>query len=200
MHFGNENQVFVLKKFNSRSAAASYYNAQRRLCATSKEIVSQLTKIFLQTTYISRFLTHEVEFNQFINASVQNFKILVPVTSFNLLQLIRDTTQGNQLLTGTFSNAILQYNTSSNNEENNINILWINPLSESCNCGISSDSCQLLYNDYCNHSYTNHSFGSAEFGTCDAPVPGLYITCYLLSGMSLSSLECYYDPNCLSSK
>ena len=120
------------------------------------------------------------------------------MTSFNLLQLIRATTQGNQLLTGTFSNAKFQYNTSSNDDDNKINILWINPLNESCNCGTSLDSCQLLYNDYCNHSYTNRSFGSAEFGTCDKPITGLYITCYLLSGMSLLSLECYYDAKCVS--
>lgn len=193
LHFGNENDLFVLKKLHLRLILGSYFNLQRRRCILTKEIILQLIDTFLQTTYISNFLTHELEFNSYINASLQNFKVLAPTTTINLLELIRDTTEGNQLLTGTFNNAKLQYNTTTAIEDNKMNILWVNLLNESCNCGISTDSCQLLYDDYCNNSFSN-----VGFNDCSLPIKGLYLTCYLMSGMSLLSLECYYDDQCVS--
>lgn len=191
LHYGNENNLFILAKMSIRQVLGSYFNLQRRVCAIMKEMVAELIDSFRQTSYISDFLTHEHEFNSFINASIQNFKLLAPVTIVNLLELVRDTTQGNQLLTGPFNNAMLEYNMSSATQDGKISILWVNPLKESCNCGISTDFCQVSYNDYC-----NNSFSYIGVDTCSIPVPGLYITCHLMSGMSHLSLACYYNIEC----
>ena len=193
LYFGNENDLFLLKKFYIRLILGAYFNLQRRTCAMNKVIAYQLIDTFLQTTYIGSFLTHELEFSSFINASLQNFKALAPMTTVSLLELIRGTTEGNQLLTGTFNNAQIRYNTTATIEEDRIKVLWINPLNESCNCGMSADSCQIFYDDYC-----NNSFSYVGFNDCAEPVKGLYLTCYLMSGMSHLSLECYYDAQCVS--
>ncbi len=194
VHLENRDDLIVLGKIHLPSFEGSYFNIIRVMCSLASEIATQLIDTFLQTIYISNYLTHEVEFISNINASIGNFKVLAPPASIHLIQLILDITQGNQLLTSSFSNAELQYNISSTIEDNKINILWINPINESCSCGMSLDSCDILYDEYCNHTYA-HS--GADI--CDIPIPGMHLACYISNTMFLTSLECLYDVTCVSS-
>jgi hypothetical protein len=191
---GNRDELIVLGQIHLHSVEESYFNIARVACSLAKEIATQLIDTFLQTIYISNYLTSEVEFISRINASIENFKVLTPPATIHLIQLIQDITQGNLLLTSSFSNAELQYNISSTIEDNKINILWINPINESCNCGMSLDSCDILYDDYCNHTYTN---SGADI--CDVAIPGMHLACYISNTMLLTSLECLYDVTCISS-
>lgn len=161
------------------------------MCTLSKEITDQLIDTFLQTIYISNYLTHEIEFISRINASIYNFKVFALPTIIHLLRLILDTMQGNQLLTGIFSNAELQYNASSTIEEDQIDIVSTNSINKSCSCSISADSCQILHRKYCNNSY------DASSDICFRPAPGMYLACYLLNGVLQTSLECFYNATCL---
>ena len=193
LHLENRDDLIVMRLLHIGSAEGSYFNTIRVLCSFAKEKAAQLIETFLQTIYISNHLTHEVEFISIINASIENFKALAPPASIHLIQLIQDIAQGNQLLTGSFSNAKLQYNISSTIEDDKIQILWINRFNESCSCGMSLDSCEMLYDEYCNHTY---SYTGADL--CDAPVPGMHIACYIMNSMLLTSLECFYDAECVS--
>ena len=180
-----------MSSFNLDSFLGTYYSTTRTACTLSKEITSQLIDTFLQTIYISNYLTHEIEFISRINASIYNFKVFALPTIIHLLQLILDTTQGNQLLTSTFTNAELQYNASSTIEDNEINIVPANLADKSCSCSISSDSCQILHSKYCNNTY------NALNGICFRPALGMYLACYLLNGVLQTSLECFYNAQCL---
>lgn len=189
--------VFSLGEFNLRIAVSGYYGSGRLLCALIKDTSSQAINTFIQTIYVSDYLTHEDEFLSRINASVANFETLAPTTFNHLLHLILLTTQGNQLLTGSFTNAKMQYNVSATTEENVIDVLWINPNEESCSCGMSLDSCALPYDKYCNYTYIPYD---VSYGTkCFNPIPGLIVSCYVINGLLVSSSECFYDLDCIMS-
>ena len=118
--------------------------------------------------------------------------------NFNhLLQLILYTTQGNQLLSGSSTNAKFQYNISSTTEENMIDILWIYSNDQSCSCGLSSNSCAVLYNDYCNNTFIPYSYTSPSGSSCYNSIPGLILSCYVVDGLLTSKSECFYDLECV---
>ena len=121
-HFEDTNASFVLGAFDLRITAPSYSGSGRTICNLVKDTTSKVIKTFLQTTYVSSYLTHEDEFKSRMKVSIANFEALAPTTFTQLLQLIQYTTQGNQLLTGSFTNAKLQYHTvlGPNLEKNNI--------------------------------------------------------------------------------
>ena len=186
--YWQNDRPFTVGKFNLRLIVPGYYASGRGTCTLCKTTSSQAINTFLQTIYLSSSLTNEGEFQSRMKAVVDNFKALAPTTFTHLLQLIRDTTQGNQLLTGTFTNANLQYT-----QNNLIDILWVNPNYKSCSCGLSSNSCGLSYTKFCNYTF---GVGLDEDNSCYAPVPGLTISCYLIDGSLISTIECLYDINC----
>ena len=179
---------FIIGKFILRLTMPGYYASGREACTLCKNVSSQAINTFLQTIYVSSSLTNEGEFQSRMKAVVDNFKALAPTTFTHVMQLIRDTTQGNQLLAGTFTNANLQYT-----QENLINILWVNPNYKSCSCGLSSNSCAISYTRFCNDTF---GVGLDEYNTCYASVPGLIISCYLNDGSLISTIECLYSTNC----
>lgn len=186
---------YTLGLFNIRVAAPSYAASGRTVCTLIEDTSHRAIDTFLQTIYISNYLTRENEFQTRMQAFVNNFEVLAPNTINHLIRLIQYTTQGNQLLTGSFANAKLNYNVSSIIEENRIDILAINPYIPSCSCGMSSNSCAILYNDYCNLTlkYTAET-------TCWASIPGLTISCSIVDGLLISTLEYFYDADTVATR
>ncbi len=191
--YPDDGLAIPLGKFDIHIAIPTYYASGRVICSIMQGTASQAINTFLETIYVSSDLTDENEFNSRMNASLNNFEALAPATFTQLIRLIQGTTRGNQLLTGSFTNAELQYNISSTTEENVIDILWINPNYESCNCGLSSNSCAISYEEYCNS--TDHNTAD---DTCSGAIPGLIISCYLLDGLLVSTIECLYDIACVT--
>ena len=178
--------------FTFHLAITSFYNTGLRICDLSKSRSSQAMERFLQTIYVSHYLTPENEFQSRMRVSLNNFKALAPTAFNDLFQLIRDATNGNQLLTASFTNAKIQYDALSTNAEDKINILWTNPIDPSCNCGMSIDSCRITLDQYCNSTYSFKGGGS-----CYMPVFGLVISCYSVDSLLSSTLECLYDLQCI---
>ena len=191
-HYKDNNRPFVLGKFILRLVVPTYYATGRAVCTLAKATASQAIDTFLQTIYVSSSLTNEDEFQSRMKSAVDNFEALAPTTFTHLLQLIRDTTQGNQLLSGSFTNAELQYP-----RENLIDILWVNPNYESCSCGLSSNSCALSHAKYCNYTFGENL---DEDNSCYAAVPGLIISCYLVEAGLVSTIECLYDNDCVRNR
>ena len=184
---------FPVGTFTFYIAITSFYNAGRTICKLSESKSSQAIQRFRQTIYVSHYLTPENEFESRMRVSLNNFKALAPTTFNDLLQLIRYVTQGNQLLTVSFTNAKIQYDALSTNAEDRINILSINPINPSCNCGMSIDSCGITFDQYCNSTYLYRGGG-----TCYIPILGLVISCYVIDGALSSTLECLYDLQCIT--
>lgn len=186
--YRDSQQPYALGKFVLRLAVPSYYASGRGVCALINATTSRAIDTFLQTIYVSSSLTKEDEFQSRMKSVVDNFKALAPATFTHLLRLIRYTTQGNQLLSAAFANAKLQYA-----QKTQIDMLWVNPIDESCSCGMSSDSCAISYAKYCNYTFATMT---GVDNNCYAFVPGLIISCYLIDGSLVSTAECLYDFNC----
>ena len=183
---------FPVGTFTFYIAITSFYNTGRRVCDLSKSRSSQAIERFLQTIYVSHYLTLEEEFQSRMQAALSNFIASAPTILNDLFQLIQAAAKGNQLLSGGFSNAKIQYDALSTNAEDRINILWINPIDELCNCGMSMHSCSLLYDQYCNFTYN-----SEDDYYCTQSIPGLYISCYVMDSFLPSTSECIYDAQCM---
>lgn len=183
---------FSLGRFSFRLALAGYYATGRTSCSIFKDVASQVITTFLQTIYVSSHLTLANEFQSRMQASLNSFKASAPTTFNDLLYLIIYATQGNQLLTGGFNNAEMEYDALSTGTEDKINVLWINPINASCDCGMSVDLCSIAFNQYCNFTYNLTNAYS-----CPSPIEGLFISCYTMNSLLLSTLECLYDSQCL---
>ena len=164
----------------------------RVLCGFAKEMVNESITTYLETTYLSTYLTDEHEFISNINISINNLKMSLSTTTTQFLQLMHDVTQGNQILSGAFTNAEMIYNSSAINEEHKIRLQWINPMNESCNCGLSTDLCTISRDEYCNYTFT-YVFTD----TCNYPDPHIFISCYPIGGLYSSNLTCFHDEKCI---
>ena len=189
--YGNTSGTFFLGRFSYSATMTSIVGAIRTLCNIAKGLASESIETYLEQTYISTYLTHESEFTSSMNISLKNFKASISTRITQIIQLLRYITQGNQLLSSVFSNAKMLYNASSTDEENKINILWSNPINESCNCGVSSDSCAVFYDDYCNHTYTYQFIDD-----CPLPTIGVAVACYSFDACLFSTLQCFFDSVC----
>ena len=162
------------------------------MCNLIKETSTRAIDTFLQTTYISGYLTPEQEFRLRMTASIVNFEALAPAEFFHLIELIQYTTQGNQLLAGSFTNTRFQYNPNGSIEDGFINLLWVSQHDPSCSCGLSSNSCAISLDEYCEDPNKN-----TDGTTCTYSIPGLLISCYIFDALTLSSLACLYDEDCI---
>ena len=191
--YTSDKNELPIGKFDLLVAESSYYSTGRSTCEMGGETLALVIDNFQETVYVSSYLTSEKEFYSRMNATVNNFIKLSPTKYTHLLDLVQLITQGNQFLTGTFTNAILQYNRSASNEEDMIEILWKYPNNESCVCSLSPTACSMTYDDYCNHTY----HGNISVETCLSPLPGLTLACYIIESLLESTQECFYDIDCV---
>jgi len=60
--YGDTRVVYSINKFNLRMSLPSYYASGHTTCTLMQETTSQAIDTFLQTIYVSNYLTHEDEF------------------------------------------------------------------------------------------------------------------------------------------
>ena len=142
-HFAPFNSLYITTGFDQSLVNEVRYYGSRVLCRFTEDIVSESIATYEKSNYLSIYLTHEDEFISSINISLNNLKASLLSMMTPILQLMQSIIQGNQILSASFSNAEIVYNRSSINEEYRIEIRWINPMNESCNCALSSDLCTI---------------------------------------------------------
>jgi hypothetical protein len=191
-HVDTLNTTYPITGFVQSLANEAPFYGMRVLCSFAREVVDESVANYLNATYLSTYLTHENEFVSSINLSINNMKTSLPQATTQFLQLIEGVTQGNQILSGAFTNAEIVYNSSSVNEEDRIRIRWINPIIESCNCALSPDFCTMSRDAYCNYTFTY-----VPTDTCNSPNPYIFITCYPIGVLFASTLTCFYDAGCI---
>lgn len=188
--FEASNLSFSLAQIDMRAISSSIFAFAQEMCTVVVKTADEAKKNCLKSTYLSQYLTNEQEFVSRLNVSLENFKKSTPTSVLHLVRLIELTTKGNQLLSGSFSNANFVFNRTISIA----NIISSNPLMQICNCGISDDSCAITYDDYC----INKTNLPSETYTCtNISIPGLSMACYIVDGIFTSTLECLYNPYCL---
>jgi len=191
VHYAPLTNLYIISGFVLSLASEIPYYAARIFCEVGVRVITESITAYLTETYLSTYLTHEDEFVSSINISIRNFETSLLTTMAPILELSQGIIQGNQLLSGGFTNAELIYNSSLINEEDRIQMRWINPMNKSCNCALTSDLCTISLDKYCNYTST---YGSTD--TCSMPNANIHISCYPLGTVLAFRLDCFYDKEC----
>jgi hypothetical protein len=127
---------------------------------------------------------------------LNDFKSQTPLTFRRTVQLHRDITQGNQLLTASFTNSFL-YRTEANGNstEVGVEIWWRNSFDLTCNCGTSNSACSVSLASFC--SFVASNLGLGCFPSRNISITGFMLACHPVDGYLLSSLECLQNRECL---
>ena len=188
----NVNWGMRLGTFDFRIASASLLSMFQTFCSVSHELVDDLLKAFLNKGYVNALLTREDELIARAQSFIITFQEQTPRSFNRLLQLIQDTTRGNQLLPASYTNSNIT--TDSNNS---IEIEWISPLKENCSCITSTDSCVISFNDFCDRVQLGNGGSCFPTRTGWITIDGLKIGCYIIEGTLRTTLECLYRPSCI---
>lgn len=195
--FPFSNRSFQLGIFDFNFFGPSFFNLLPKFCALSQKTVEDAIIVFNATKYVSATLTSELELVARANTSLITFQTQVQSTFRHALQLNLDSTQGNWLLTGSFTNAFMQQSDAdpSVTTPNSLGIYWVYPLDPICNCGTSSTACLLSFARYCETSifaiYLNC------YALSNQTINGLVLGCNPMEGVLHSTLECLFDSTCI---
>ncbi|CAF4883484.1 unnamed protein product [Rotaria sp. Silwood1] len=173
-----------------RMRGYSLFQALVSICALAKVSIGNALIDFKSTTFISKNLLSEKTFAAQMNASIDLYTTSLAYTFSRSFGIIRDTTQGNGLVSGTLSSITFRL-TAINNTNTNQSIGTINPRyktydNDRCSCHDSATCKEQAY------VYTPDNTKVRVY-----KVPGLVIGCYGFEAMLQSNLLCFYNQTCV---
>jgi hypothetical protein len=162
-----------------RASGTFTFQALSAFCDLINSTISDSLTRFYSSQYVSAFVTPLELFHsqaeslllQFISTTTNEFLLSV--------DMIRDITQSNSLLSGLLSNYgfSLTYGSA-----------FVTSYS------LTYGDCQCSFSATCVEQYRIYdNTGSIALFT----VPGLYFGCYVIDSLLQSSLECFYDQTCI---
>ncbi len=168
--------IFTL---DSEWAFASAFQALKIFCNLINDTISDSLVQFYSNQYVSASTVPQQQFELEIKSFVDKFRSSI-TNSFSLSYLmIRETTQAN----GLFSALLTNHLASINKDTNQISIY-----------SFHYDSCM------CSSSFTCITPSYILMDSVDKQifyVPGFYKGCYVIEALLQSTLECFYDQECI---
>jgi hypothetical protein len=151
----------------------------KRFCDVMNTTISNSLIRFYSNKYVSASVNPQQLFEREIEILVDQFRSSMKNTFSLSLSLIRDTTQANALYSGLITNYDLHI------AGDNIHVYMRRAFYRGCECVISSKciSPSSIYGDSTKKPLFN--------------VPGFYIGCYVIEASLQSTLECFYDQECI---
>ncbi len=154
------------------------FQALGRLCNLTDQTINDSLTRFYSNQYISASVIPQKSFEAEITSSIDKFQSSLK-SSFSLsLATIQNTTQANALLSA------LQTNYNLTIAGNMINFFIKEQQYKGCNCGFSS-------------TCTTESWILDHSGRQLFNVPGFYTGCFVVESLFQSTLECFYDQQCV---
>ena len=177
-----------------RSGAASYFRSLSIFCTLAQRSIDDALVVFGSSQLINARLIPRQQFVEQIESLVTNF-INISSIQFTLnLRIIRDTTQGNQLLTAYGTNALLSFNEQSSSSQ-----ILVSPSGYFVSVvfeEIAFIKCWCVEYAAC---YIQQGFlAPAYLRVPMTPIVGLVVACTPVESVLLSTLECWSDQECLS--
>ena len=163
-----------------RYTARYMFEGLRSFCQLTEESLSIGLEQFYSTSHVTDVVSSEELLQSQVGAIAQEF-IDSTTNDFLLsLQIIKNTTQANGLV------SVLQTNS------------WFLLNNQS----IYLDVLTLMYGDDCRCPFSSECIGTAaiyeeSYLTPTWYVPGLYNGCFILEALRRSNLRCFYDQYCL---
>ena len=161
------------------------FNILKTFCENAQDTIVDARQAFLQTKYISIQLIDENYFLNEISSTIDNWKTNTNNRYGRIVQLIRETNQGNKLIN-------FQYNTNFLLNQT-VNQFYYKSLNYSnCSCDLYG-SCSMPI------SYTPPSaFGSLGV-LVPFEIPNFLTGCFPVESLLQSTLQCFTDQTCLNS-
>jgi hypothetical protein len=160
-----------------------------QFCSLSEQTIVDALFLFDNTQFISSHVLMEADLRSQTVALAAEFATSAEQSFAHELALIRATTQGNQLLTGTYANFGLPvYNSTTNDSVAVVDIVpgYI-PLANGspCFCARENTCVELMAIYYFN--------GYLDVISTVFTIPSFYFGCILVDSLLQSTLECFFD-------
>lgn len=165
-----------------RLNAVSHFLALRTFCQQIEETIDNAREVFYQTKLISAEVIPKELFQSQVNRTIETWKADTSNAFLRTIQIIRATTQGNQL-----RNGLLNTLTLINLQTKETTLL---PQTYSnCSCALSS-SCRETMSIY-EYSNSTNSFVRIH------SIRNFFVGCSLFESLLASTLECFYNRSCM---
>ncbi|CAF2406873.1 unnamed protein product [Rotaria sp. Silwood2] len=165
---------------NFRWASTNIFQALSTFCELTNKTISESLIRFYSNQYISNVVKPSHLFESHIQSIVKQFRSSITNHFLLSLQIIRDTSQANALLSAKQTNILLYFVPGST-------FASVVPLAyDGCDCGYSAKCIQqsAIY------TYPNL--------TTLFSIPGLYLGCFAIESLLQSTLECFYNQTCIN--
>ena len=154
-----------------------------KFCQHTRQIIDDALKDFLQTQFVSSSVIPRSLFEYQMFSIIENWNKTTLNRYVQTLELIRGTTQGNQLTNG-FSN--MAYNTDDNSRETTIKAMVYG----NCSCSFS----RLCRSPVGIAPYNQSVSFNAELLS---RLSTFFVGCYPIEALLASTLECFYHQSCM---
>ena len=158
--------------FTLKGTIFAHFQALQALCNLTRDAVHNVREQFLASAMVFAFMINRHVFQNQINTSLAQFEGLMIDEFLTNLQFIRGIMQGNALVSLYSSNYYPVFNT----WRNYATVYMIPQNYGQCNC---------LGSAFCKQSSIPY-------------VPGYFVGCTPLEGILQSTLECFYEQNCVN--
>ncbi|UJR38833.1 hypothetical protein I4U23_031498 [Adineta vaga] len=182
------------KQTDFRKYGSAYFQSLASFCRLSKLNVEQSIISLYLNTFLSPKVLMKTTLDSQTQSAIDQFQRTAPNSFASQLQLIRQTTRDNDLISGLQSNKYLEYSSLTDRFVVSIPLgTSSNPNYPPCNC-ISSIDCILP-------SQIVNSFNGLKIdfneGNILMEIPGFVWSCLPVNGILFSTLECLYNQTCL---
>ena len=178
-HMSGDSGRFVFDQDEFPSIAPAAFQALDALCQLIDRTIWNSQNRFYLNQYISISSTPKYALESQANSSVRQLRSSTTKAFLLSLEMIRNTTQANGLVSSLQTNYQFYRNSSSSS------LLTYAKSYSGCDCSIDQTCIKPT-------GFKNRTNGTLYF-----VVPGFYTGCYPIEGILQSSLECFYTEECI---
>lgn len=166
-----------------RRFLAAHLQFLQGLCRLSRESLSNSTKQFLSSLFITAQLLSEVDFDVRLSSLINQTESIAPIVLNRLLTLIRIVDHGNAIISTYGTNFEYVQNVSDTYDFESVTQAVV--YDNNCSCGVAPNC-------------TTQANFIRESVLETAPILGMKMGCTPSESFRLSTLECFYNRSCLS--
>ncbi|CAF3342143.1 unnamed protein product [Rotaria sp. Silwood2] len=171
-----------------RVSGQSFFELMRTLCKTSYETIENALTVFRSNRLVTMYALSRSQFDIETMTRLKRFEQQTINSFLNLIELVRSSIKTNQLVEEMLTNA--GPSSQFNNETSKWSFFYRSRsyYTNSCSCAVS---------DECSRPAGFHFQTDKSSSVPNITVPGLFLGCYAIDSVLLSTLECLYEKNCV---
>ncbi|CAF4672582.1 unnamed protein product, partial [Rotaria sp. Silwood2] len=161
--------------YDYRNHAGNQFQTLSMFCEQAQQIMNNSLSIFLKTNLFSLQVIRKNQLKSQLDSAIEDWKSSKINQFISTIDLIRNTTQGNQLMNRL--NIFFQF-------PDDVRTILEPRIYGDCNCAFFASLCSTPMEIFA-YSYI-------------LLIENFYVGCYLIDALLLSTLECFYNKICMS--